>query len=92
MVTGGVLWCVDFRWFRWFRWLRWLRWLPVVPVVVVVGGSVVPVVAVVAVGVRVEGVLRLAALIRPESPVSGDDLACPWWPQVAAEVLECLIF
>ena len=64
--------------------------VPVVPVVAVV--AVVAVVPVVAVGVRVEGVLRLAALIRPESPVSGDDLACPWWPQVAAEVLECLIF
>ena len=45
---------------------------------------------VVAVGVRAEGVLRLAALIGPESPVSGDDSACPWWPQVDTEVLECL--
>ena len=72
-----------------------MRRLPVVSVVSVV--AVVAVVAVVEVvvvevGVRVEGVLRLAALIRPESPVSGDDLACPWWPQVDAEVLECLIF
>ena len=51
---------------------------------------VVAVVAVVAVGVRAEGVLRLAALIGPDSPVSGDDSACLWWPQVDAEVLECL--
>ena len=47
----------------------------------------------VAVEVRdVEAVLCLAALIGPEPPVSGDDSACPWWPQVDAEVLGYLTF